>query len=456
MGRPVVRSTQLPSGVPAHLRARSSAVTGHRVSRVRQRSTWVITGVVLLVIGGVALLSRGLFTDTSSDAPSPQSTASPPVPVVTDRVYGTLESSPDRLEEITAAGVDLVTFHVQWSRFAPVEGEIDQDYLAELRDTLAAYRQADVEVVLSTGVHHPPDWVLDRPHSRFVNQHGEPYAPRESGKRIANMVFNGAMRDQQAAYLGQLFTEFGTDFHGVRLGGGWYGSVTYPDPVDEDRTNSYWGFDAIALGEVDGLPAGMTANPVPDWTPGTPSADDEAERFVEWYLDSLRHYHDWQIATVREHYDGRLLMVYPSWGIRPGQLEEAIAGDLDGTTSVERNGEVQRGFDFARFIGGIDDPGVVVYTTWLDAEPEADDTDDQRYWTPVKYLAHLARDRERPLEVVGQNSGSDGPDVLELTFDQADEHGLDAIVWAFERELFDGRHATIDDLAAEIEEDPAA
>jgi hypothetical protein len=379
----------------------------------------------------------------------------PSVPVVTDRAYGTLESSPERLDEVTAAGVDMVTFHVYWSRFEPVEGEIDQDYLDELHDTLATYRQADVEVVLSTGVHHPPDWLLARPNSRFVNQHREPYAPRESGKRIANMVFNDAMRDQQATYLSQLFTEFGTDFYGVRLGGGWFGELNYPEATYGGRATNYWGFDDIALGEAEGLAAGVDANPVPAWRPGQPSDDDEAKRFVEWYLDSLQQYHDWQIDTVRQHYDGRLLMLYPSWGIRPGQLEEAIASDLDGTTAAERNGNLAKGLDVARFVAGIDDDAVVVYTTWLDADASRDGGSDPRYWSSPKYLAHLARDRDEPLSVMGENTGANGPDALELSFEQAREHGLEAIIWAFERELFEPRGdlAGLAEFSAEIERD---
>src|SRR5690606_18425367 len=120
------------------------------------------------------------------------------------------------------------------------------------------------------------------------------------------------------------------------------------------KANCYWAFDPFAQGKKPGLPAGMTPCPVPGWKPGDASPDHASARaFIHWYLDSLKHYHDWQITTVRKHYAGPLMMLYPSWGIRPGQLDAAIAADLAGTTPAEKNGELQRGFDFARFIGGL-------------------------------------------------------------------------------------------------------
>ncbi|MGY1710118.1 beta-galactosidase [Geodermatophilus sp. SYSU D00758] len=373
------------------------------------------------------------------------------------RLYGTLQSSPSRLATTAAAGVDLVTLDVSWKRFEPTEGRVDRTYLDEVRTTLARYRAAGMQVVLNTGVHHTPTWVFALPNSRYVNQYGDAYAPSDTGKKVANMVFNQQVRDKQQNYLGRLFGALGTDFHGVRLGGGWYGELNYPDATYSGRTNAYWGFDAVARGVAAGLPSGMMPNPVPGWVPGTPSADhDAARRFADWYLDSLGNYHDWQIETVRHWYPGRLLMLYPSWGIRPGQLDAAVSADLAGSTSAERNGEVQRGFDFARYIRGITDPGVVVYTTWLNADASADGRADPRYWSPVKYLASLATDRPQPLAVMGENTGRDSVADMRLTFEQARRYQLQAVVWAFEPELYGGVYASIGDYAAAIREDRSA
>jgi hypothetical protein len=412
----------------------------------RQRPRWSASSCVLLLLAMVLGLAGGVLPAPGAGA----QTADAP------RAYGTLQSSPDRLAATTAAGVDLATLEVSWRRFETSPGVIDTTYRDELRTSVSRFRDAGVDVVLSPGVHYTPDWLLSQDNSRFVNQYGDSYAPTETGKKIANMVFNQAMRDRQQAYLARLFAELGTDFFGVRLGGGWYGELNYPDPGFAGRSNGYWGFDRIALGLDAGLPPGLAPNPVPGWLPGTPSVDHEAaRRFADWYLGSLQDYHDWQIETVRSLYPGRLLMMYPSWGIRPGQLDAAVAGDLSGSTSAERNGEVQRGFDFARYVGGITDPGVVVYTTWLNADASADGGTDMRYWSPVKYLAHLAQDRTQPLRLMGENTGRDTVADMTVTFEQARAHSLIGVVWAFEPELFSGGHATVEDLTAAIAADKA-
>lgn len=412
--------------------------------RPSRRSSRLLVGALVLAVLGLGLPSTAALAGfTGRETPR------------APRLYGTLQSAPERVASNAAAGVRLVTLSVAWHRAEPREGHLDGAYLRSLRDDLAQYRRAGMQVVLSPGVQYPPGWLFDYPNSRFQNQYGDTYAPTQPGKNVANMVFNQQMRAKQQAYLGRVFEALGTDFYAVRLGGGWYGELNYPEPGYAGRSNAYWAFDPVAQGKAGGLPAGMAPSPVPGWQPGTPSPDhDAARRFAEWYLESLRNYHDWQIRTARRWYPGRLLMLYPSWGVRPGQLEVAVAADLAGTTAVERNGEVQRGFDFARYIRGITDPGVVVQTTWLDADPRGDRGRDPQHWSPVKWLSHLATDRPVPLAVMGENSGHDTVRELEVAVRQARAYGLLAVVWAFEPELYGDRgHASIRDYAAAIAED---
>ncbi|CAN5420380.1 hypothetical protein BH10ACT10_BH10ACT10_01950 [soil metagenome] len=390
---------------------------------------------------------------TPTPAPTPLPTPTPtPAPAPTPtRVFGTLQSSTEHIATNRAAGISLATFDVYWDRFEPVEGHVDATYLSELKTRLATYRAAGVQLVLSPGVQYPPSWLFSYPRSRFVNQYGDAYAPADVGKNVADMVFNQCMRDKQQAYLGRLFATLGTDFYGVRLGGGWYGELNYPDATYAGHTNSYWAFDPVASGQVPGLPTGIPANPVPGWLPGTVSSNHAAAaQFSTWYLEALRNYHDWQIRTARALYPGRLLMMYPSWGLRSGQLDAAVSADLAGTTSAERNGEVQRGFDFARYVRGITDPLVVVYTTWLDADASGDSGTDSRSWSPVKWLALLARDRANPLAVMGENTGWAGRAQIDLALGQARTFGLAAVMWAFEPQLYGSGYATVDDLATAI------
>jgi hypothetical protein len=362
---------------------------------------------------------------------------------------GVLQPKPSYAAPLAEAGVSLVVLGVSWSDFEPAAGTTNPAYVRKLRDELAVYRQAGLRVVLDPGVQYPPAWLFDLPDARYQNQYGDLYADRSSGKNIANTVFNDAVRSRYAAHLAALFRELGTDWFAVRLGGGWYGELNYPDTTYAKQANCYWAYDPVAQGSKPGLPAGITACPVPGWKPGTASPDHaSARRFLDWYLACLQNYHDWQIKTVRRLYTGPLLMMYPSWGIRPGQLKAAVEGDLAGETSPEKNGEIQRGFDFARFIGGITDPGVWIHCTWLDANPAWSDetSSDPARWSPIHFLADLSRRHTPALTVSAENTGGGGPETLRLCVDRARDHELNAVFWAFAPDLFDGKPPELRDL----------
>lgn len=104
---------------------------------------------------------------------------------------------------------------------------------------------------------------------------------------------------------------------------------------------------------------------------------------------------------------------------------------------------MQRGFDFARQVGSISDPRVVVTTTWLDADAAYDDGDDPRYWSPVKYLASLAREHPMDLELYGENTGQGDVAAMELSAQRMRRHGLTGMLWYRESEMFSGRYATL-------------
>jgi len=363
---------------------------------------------------------------------------------------GVLQAAPGQAGTLGSAGVTLTVLSVSWDRFEPAAGTPDPTYIHQLRSDCDTFRRAGLQVVLDPGFQYPPAWLLELPDSRYRNQHGDPFIDRSPGKNIPNSIFNAAIRERQAGYLRALFHELGSDFHAVRLGGGWFNELNYPSANFQNHTNCYWAFDALAQGTRPGLPAGMTVCPVPGWKPGEDSPGHaSARRFVGWYLASLQNYHDWQITTVRQLYAGPLMMMYPSWGIRPGQLESAVAGDLAGHTSPEKNGEIQRGFDFSRFIGGIRDPKVGVHCTWLDANPSwSDETStDPARWSPVHYLSSLARRHTPPLVVTAENTGGGGPEILRLCAGRALAYKVKSIFWAFAPDLFDGRPPELKDLA---------
>ena len=370
--------------------------------------------------------------------------------------YGTVAGRPENAAALYAAGLRAVTYEVYWDRIQPARDTFDEAQLEQARRDLATFHEAGMEVVLSLGIQYPPAWAFEVPHSRYVNQYGEAYVGDGPGANGLNAVFNQEIRDLQAAYVARVLEALGRDAYAVRLGWCYYGELSYPIHHYGDRVNVYWGYDDLALGRAAGLATTLSPNPVPDWQPGESSADHTAAgQFATWYLDAMTDYQTWQIATVRAHYDGRPAVLYPSWGVRPGQLDAAIARDLSGFTPAEQNGEIQRGHDFARHVASVADSGVVVYTTWLDAPPSLVDDlgEDRAVWSPAHFLSQLAREHALGLEVWGENTGWGTPEQMRLSFERVQALGLTGLFWAFEGQLLDpgGRWATLEDYEALIE-----
>jgi len=370
--------------------------------------------------------------------------------------FGTLQHDPARLAALRANGVGATVLELHWKRWQPTADGRDATYIAQARQRLADLRAGGMAVTLDLGMQYPPTWVLALPNSRFRNQYGADFIDPAPGMNGVNAVFNAALRQLQATYCAEVFAALGHDFALIRLGWGWYSELNFPKAAHAGKSNCYWGFDDLAQGRVAGLPPGIPPCPVPGWLPGVASPDhDAARRFANWYLDALRDYHDWQITTVRALHPGRLAMLYPSWGLRPGQLDAAIAHDLDGS-QVAQHGDLSMGEYWPRLVGGIRDPGVVVYSTWLDAPFGDDRSPDPAQWCPMRYLASLAG--PCGLAVAGENTGGNDAAAMRRCFARAEELHLLGFFWAFERELFDAAagHATLADFAAGIAAQRAA
>jgi hypothetical protein len=359
-------------------------------------------------------------------------------------LYGVLQPQGAYEQSSRQAGFNLRTLELGWNHYEPQEGVFDQAYINQMRAQLKHLQGAGFQVVLDLGVQYPPDWVFARPNSRYVNQHGVAFQGG-LGTNGINAVFNQDLRNLQARYSQRVFADLGVGFYAVRLGWGYFNEMKYPPHEYNGHKNLYWAFDPVAQGQAPGLPPGMAPVPVPGWEPGTASPGNaDAAAFIEWYLNSLKHYHDWQLATVRASYPGRIMMLYPSWGIRPGQVEAAVAGNLGGTTSAEINGEIQRGLDFARLIAGTNDPLVSPYTTWLNAPAQHDGGADPTQWSPVRYIAYLAAAHPLRLSVWGENSGQNPYSDLELSIRQTRVNNLQGMFWAFETDLYSGQFATLE------------
>jgi hypothetical protein len=370
-------------------------------------------------------------------------------------VLGTLQSDPKNMQAMDATGARAVVVSVVWDRCEPRENDFDPDYLKSLEERIAAFRAGGKLIVLDLGLQYPPSWIFREASAHFIDQYGHPFEPAPgSGDCGVNLVFSEKMRDLVDAYLRTLFEKVGNDFYAIRLGGGRYGELGYPNHAYQRDQNCYWAFDPIAQGTAPGLPPGQQPCPVPGWKPGTRSEGHvSSRRFLDWYMASMENYHDWQIAEGRRYFNGPMYMLYPSTGgLRPGQLDAAVEDDCDGSTGPEKTGEVGRGYDMARFVAGITDPQVVVYSTWIDGFPGCDDSStNPARWNPAHFLASLAAAHRPPLPCGGENTGHpDDPANLKLTFQRVADDHLCVMFWAFELSLFDGQkgHATSEDFKA--------
>ena len=239
-----------------------------------------------------------------------------------------------------------------------------------------------------------PDWLLKLPGARYVDQYGDSF----TDEPIPNLVFGSSLRPIAQQYLNELFSIAGTGFSNVRAGGGTMGELSYPYEFTSTGKvrNLYWAYDVNAAAQ----------DPVPGWRPGSLSPNGEAQTFLSWYLNRLASFQNWQVQALRTAgYQGHIAMLYPSYGMRSGDFNAAVATNLSGTSSPEINGEVQRGYDFARQITALTDPGVVVYSTWGDNP------------APVQYLAGLAAAKH--LSFMAENGGGNSAAQIDVALKTA-------------------------------------
>lgn len=399
------------------------------------------TSIRCVALSAAALGALALLSGCLALRPEP-----PPKP---ERYFGALQNDPQRAAEQVRLGIDVAVVGVIWGRLEPRPGVFDYGYVQTIREQLRDLRAAGSRICLDLAMQYPPGWVFEIPHSRFVNQYGQEYRDESPGRDFANGIFNRKVRDAQAGHVRNVFGLFGTDFLAVRMGWGEYGELCYPRARFGGNTNCFWAFDAVAQGDVPELRAkGVAPCPVPGWKPGTKSSGHRSARqFADWYIGALVDYQNWQIRVVRRQFAGPLQVMYPSWGLRPGAVEQLVADDLATNTQ-----EIQRGLDYARLIRSLRDRNIIVYCTWMDGNDPIvdDDGPDPARWSPMRYLAHLAHTHKPRLEAWGENTANPSDlTAMELCFERVRRYDVRGLVWAFERNLYDGsgKHATIHDYA---------
>jgi hypothetical protein len=335
-------------------------------------------------------------------------------------LVGVLGASTLRAASSSAAGIGSVVVAVQWSLFAPTQGSINDQYVRQIHDEISEFTAAGMRVILSPGFEHPPSWVFGVSSStRFVDQHDTVWQGGP-GQDVPDAVFDLAVRQAQRGYLLQLGQVLaGEPIYAVTAGGLLDGEVRYPPA---GLHNSYWAFSTDAQAQ----------SPVPGWRPGDTGIA-KASKFISWYLGSITSYQGALVtATGQAFPSAKVMVLYPSWGVRPGQVAQAAAGGLDGFSPAELNGSLQGGLDFAAQVSSLA-PGTTVCSTDLSARNQGSGSVGE---APIYYLASLAAERHLPL--AGKTAGEQTEAALALAVERAYALGLTDMLWVDEGGLYSG------------------
>ena len=338
--------------------------------------------------------------------------------------FGVLDAKGGQAGAERGAGVSVAALELNWGAYQPGPGQVSGSYVSQMRTRLQQLQSAGLNVTLDVGMQYPPSWIFTVDGStRFVNQYGDVWSAGQS-QDVPNPVFDQNVRNYQAAYIAQVAADFGDVFYAVRSGGLLQDELRYPDPSFNGHNNSYWAFDANA----------QAHSPVPGWKPGDADST-KASAFLNYYLQSITDYSNWLIGTYRSHFPSPWIQVlYPSWGLRPGDTDAAVASNLNGSTPPASWGTLERGLDWSRQVGSLSDSRVQLYSTWME---RGDDGSTPNSLAPAHYLATLGA--ARGLSAVGENA-STGDDfaTMSTVVQRTRDWGLAGLMWLNEASLFGG------------------
>jgi F5/8 type C domain len=290
---------------------KSGATVRASLARAIRRHTRIAIAIAAALVLGTVALVAGL-----------QAHASPATPTL----FGTLDTQPATIAaEAGSSDVSMAMLEYNWASFEPSPGVINASYLATMKSELAAYKAAGMKVTLGLGLQNPPAWVLALSNGTYVDQTG-------AHSTEANFVFSAAVRQAAAAYLKNVAANIPlSNFYAIRLTSGGDGEMLYPGG------GAYWAFDKGAL-TGNGLAAGMTPNPDPNWTPGKSGLSQaQIDAWVNWYVGGLDKVTNWQMQTLAGlGFNGSYETVTPGSGTRPDGLAQTEKQNLsnDGTTGV--------------------------------------------------------------------------------------------------------------------------
>jgi hypothetical protein len=289
-----------------------------------------------------------------------------------------------------------------------------------------------LKVLFECALQYPPAWVKTGV-AKLQDQTGNQWTgTNPNGDEVRDWYFTQTGRNYVQDFIRKVFAAVDqTKIDAVKIGGGPFGELQYPNPVAFAHTNpgfSYWGYSAAAQGGTDlaqgqaQCPAAVRAPFVPFAT-GNSTANNDA--WISWYLGAINNWMVWQINQYKLAGHGGLIFVqHPSFGIRQSWVTTHDFTNTGWQRAVAEGGDWAGQMDLYKL-----DRQTWPYSTWMDMvdpfSPPSVDT-DQASW---RYLYNLAIARNKHYLIWGENTGNQGSADMGRVFNQAISVGYIGIVW---------------------------
>jgi hypothetical protein len=305
----------------------------------------------------------------------------------------------------------------------------------------------DDQVVLDLGIQYPPSWAGST--DPLVDQYGNTWQAQFPNGGV-NVYWSATVRQYVAGYIQRVFS--GLNFHGklwaVRVGP-YRGELMYPEQSNAGQNLSFWAFDGQA----------MLSNPVPNWRPGQPSPNGEAQRFYNWYVDNLVNTFSFFQTEIRRYYGGYIAPVTPGTGMWDGNVSQLVAHNLfDLSLAHYGTGNYwQRIFILLPGTG----QGVINWCSSLGDASGNEASTNWWEWSSGRVQAYLAHQSGRQIigENTGQNpydtsGGADARTTMQSIFASVQSNNYLGLLWLSQSDMGNPLYASLAQYGYSISQNP--
>jgi hypothetical protein len=368
-------------------------------------------------------------------------------------VFGVLRAQPKYLQADAAAGIRLAVINVDWKSWEPAPRRFSKAYASKVDAAVRTYRAHGWEVAIDVGLQTPPAWVLHWRDGQLTDQNGN-----LSG--TPNYEFNPTVRTAAGAYIADLVRALGpSKVEYYRVGLSISGEMLY----GPNLPRSWWAY-GIA----------QRSSPLPGWVPGNPTyrgqpiTGTQVHQWYDWYLRSLVNAEEWEITAYRSAgFGGSLELVMPGWGAVPSRYNELLSNDLAPNPDLDPDGTMNTGAVWWRQLAMLSsDQALGALVVDISSVGDSSGTngcqsDDRQLnldqadpavsaWSDTRWLTYLAGAHHLP--VMGENAGDSSAAELPTIASLVQSCHLEALQWAWDNQLHDGTHASLEALRRVIQE----